>query len=383
MSIKEVEQLNLRQAETLKRKHAREVANLQEAHQNYKAELKKSNEDEIIDLQDQHLHQIAKESDKKEKVLSKMHSHLEDTRRMTDKELKNLVNHNESFKARERERLSSDRDKAIADHELYLEEIKDRYSDQIKKTNADGQTEVLKLTQNKAQEVSDKESFYQEKLGKQTNDFNNRFKTDENLYQKFKDDQDRQFKNQRLNTNQRQQTEIAKLTTTHSKTIEDRDENFRKGLKNQDLMFEQKYAANLKTSNEHLKNLNEKQQQLINKMKNELHEKLQTSESRSEDPFYRFTELKPMMVQFPDRVEITVNIPEYAKENVQLSFNNKEAIINFNRRYDDSKKDGDHLSKLHKVESFTTRLKTDHVLDPKSVKSSYENGEMKYVILKS
>jgi HSP20 family molecular chaperone IbpA len=101
---------------------------------------------------------------------------------------------------------------------------------------------------------------------------------------------------------------------------------------------------------------------------------------RSDDPFYRFTELKPTLKEFEDRVEIKVEVPEHSKSDVQLTLHGKEAILSLNRRYDDTRKDGFITNKLHKVESFTTRLGTSHFLDPKSVKANYQDGVMTYIV---
>jgi HSP20 family molecular chaperone IbpA len=115
-------------------------------------------------------------------------------------------------------------------------------------------------------------------------------------------------------------------------------------------------------------------------MKTDLKETLETSVKRSDDPFYKFTQLDPTLKQFEDRVEVSVKIPDHAKTDVQLTIHGKEAIINFNRRYDDSRKENGSTNKLHKVESFTSRLMTNHHLDPKSVKSQYVDGVMTYII---
>jgi HSP20 family molecular chaperone IbpA len=83
-------------------------------------------------------------------------------------------------------------------------------------------------------------------------------------------------------------------------------------------------------------------------------------------------------------VEIAVEIPEHSKQDIQLTINGKDAIVSFNRRYSDANKveDGT-INKISKVETFTSRLPTQHFLDAKSVKGTYENGVMNYVIKKA
>lgn len=381
--IKELEKLNSRQLETLKRRQAREISHMEEAHQNYKAEMKKTHQDEVVDLQHQNLRQVDEAAAKKEKVLTQMKNHLEDTRRMTDKELRDLKEHSEKVRAEEHNKLSVERDRIQSEHELYLDDLNYRYSTQMKKVNGEGQDQIEELTQMRSEEYANKEAYLQKRLNDQNQEFTTQFQGDAHKYKKIKDDQDRQFKKQRLDTNQRQQVEIAKLTDSHVNAVEVRDNEFRKGLKEQDLMFEQKYAHSMKVQNEDFKRLSDRHEKVISKMKSELHEQLKTAVTRSDDPFYQFTELRPTLTQYPDRVEIKVPVPEHSKKDIQLTINNKEAIVNFNRRYDDARKDNGVVNKLHKVESFTSRLMTEHILNPKSVKSSYADGVMTYVISKA
>src|SRR5690606_1610117 len=88
--IRDLERLNSRQLETVKRRQAREISNMETAHQDLKAELKKAHQGEVIDLQQENLRMIAKEAEKKEKVLAEMRDHLQQTQQLTDKELKQL-----------------------------------------------------------------------------------------------------------------------------------------------------------------------------------------------------------------------------------------------------------------------------------------------------
>ncbi|MBA2404886.1 MAG: hypothetical protein H0V66_08965, partial [Bdellovibrionales bacterium] len=236
---------------------------------------------------------------------------------------------------------------------------------------------------NKHSELYETEKGLQDKIDHQTTAFTERFQSEGKLQKKMKDDLDKQFKTERMGTNVRQQQEIGKMTNTHTQALEVRDTEFRKGLKEQDLRFEKKFGENLELRNKDLKSLEELNTKVLSKMKTDLKETLETSVNRSDDPFYKFTELNPKLKQFEDRVEISVPIPEHAKADVLLTMHGKEAILNFNRRYDDARNENGVHNKLHKVESFTSRVMTGHHLNPKDVKQSYDDGVMTYVIKKA
>jgi HSP20 family molecular chaperone IbpA len=174
------------------------------------------------------------------------------------------------------------------------------------------------------------------------------------------------------------------MTKTHTDHIEKRDGEYRKGLKDQDLFFEKKYEAQLGRHAEDYKTLEEKNKKLVTDLKENLTKEITKTANRLDDPFYKFEKLKPTLKHFEDRVEISVEVPDHSKQDLQLTTNGKEAVLNFNRRYADASKDeSGAINKINKVESFTTRLRTDYHLDAKSVKATYDDGVMTYVIKKA
>lgn len=379
--IRDLERLNSRQLENVKRRQDREIKTLENSHQNYKAELKKTHESEIVDIQDQNHRHIANENQKKEKVLEEMKAHLENSQKLTDKQLKSLKNMTVEERDKLQIKLTEDRQKINEDHELYLNELNHRFQTKSKQVNQVGKAQIEDMSQNMRTTYSDQEAFYNDKINQQTNQFNEKFRKETTKQKTIKDQTERQFKAERMATNQRQQIEIAKLTTTHTDAVKTRDTEFRKGLKEQDAFFEKKFEHNLGNHNEHLKNLDEVHDKVLVKMKTDLSKELTASQNRADDPFYQFTELKPQLNEYPDRVEIHVAVPEHAKQDLQITFNGKEAILNFNRRYNDSKKSEDGtVNKVNKIETFNTRITTSSYLDPKSVKGTYNDGIMSYVV---
>lgn len=382
--LKELEKLNNRQLETLKRKNARETKSIEVAHENYKNDIKKGNADEVVEIKNAHLHQVNAEAERKEKVLAEMRTHLDQTKQMTDKELKTLKENLFKDKAALQQKNNDDRARINGEHELYLEELNHRFNQSSRNIASEGSKRVEDIKNLMHDQGREQSSFYQDKLNKQTEDFTTRFKNTESKNQRLKDDQDNNFKKERMATNVRQQYEMAKMTETHNDQIEVRDGTFRKGLKDQDLFFEKKYEGQLKRHNSEFKTLDDKNKKIVEGMKESLTKEITTYASKNQDPFFKFEALKPQMKQIEGGIEISVAVPEHSKEDMLLTINGKEAILNFNRRYNDANKTVDGtINKVNKVETFTSRLQTGLVLDPKSVKGSYDNGVMTYVIKKA
>ena len=383
-AIRDVEKLNQRQIETSKRRNERELKNMESAHQDYRADLMKSHEQELVDIQHTNHAQINKEAEKKEKILEEMRNHLQQTKNLTEKELKALNDFTETEKSKIQSKLTADRDRINAENNLYLEELNYRFNDSTKKVSQDGKKRIEETKNNLSEQHSETENFYQDKLRKKTNEFTTRFNEDDRRYKKLKDNQDNQFKKERMSTNLNQQHQMKKMTENHNDHIEKIDTNYRKGLKEQDLFFEKKYAGQLEKHNHDFKALEEKNKNLLEGLKASLSEKLSTRAQKNDDPFFKFETLQPKLKVFEDRVEVEVAIPDHSKEDVQLTIHGKEAIVSFNRRYTDASKLSDGtINKINKVESFTTRVPTGHFLDAKSVKSNFEDGTMTYVIKKA
>lgn len=382
--IRDVEKLNQRQIETAKRRNERELKTMEAAHQDHRTDLVKTQEQEIIDIQHSHHGRINQQAQKKEKILEEMRHHLQQTKNLTEKELKSLEEMTQKEKIELQQKLAMDRERINAENELYLEELNYRFNNSSKKVSQDGRKRIEDTKNNLSEQYYQTENYYQDKLRNQTNEYTTRFKEDDRNFQRLKDTQVNQFKKERLTTNLNQQTQMKKMTETHMNHIEKRDQNYRKGLKEQDQFFEQKYAAQIEKNNSNFKMLEEKNTKVIEDLKASLSKELTKRAARNDDPFYNFETLKPKFKVFEDRVEVSVGVPEHSKEDIQLTINGKEAIVSFNRRYTDATKleDGT-INKINKVESFTTRLPTGHFLDAKNVKSNYEDGTMTFVIKKA
>lgn len=382
--IRDAEKINQRKIESAKNRNEREIKKLDKAHQDHKVDLKKSQELEIVDIQDNHHRFLKEETAKKEKILAGLKSNLSKTTEITDKQLKELKNSADIDRSETNKKLSYDRERMNAENELFIKDMNDQFIQQSRKVSVEGKNNVenIKLALN--DEATSTEQFYKDKIDTQTQVNTIRFNEDEKNYKNLKYNQDTVFKKERLSTNQRQQFQLQKMTSSHNDYIEKIDTDYRKGLKDQDLFFEKKYASQINKNNSDFKILEEKNKATLETLKAGLTKELTKAAIRNDDPFFKFETLKPRLKQFDDRVEIEVDLPDHSKEDVQLTINGKEAIVNFGRRYSDASKGPDGtINKINKVETFTTRLPTNHILDPKSIKSTYGNGVMSYVIKKA
>ncbi len=383
-SIGNVEKNHQVRTENARRRADREIKEIENLHQKTKAELKKGQEIELQEKRESNRLQVTQENERKEKILQEIKAHLQRTKELTDKELKSIDTENVKNKQKIKDKFLLDRDQTIASHEALLDDLNERLNQKAKNIRHDSQEKVEAIKTAMSDEISDMEKKHRNRIDTDLETSGQEYRRIENNQKKILDQQNLQFKNERMTTNLNQTRQLSKLVKNHSEQLETRNREFRKGLKEQDLFFEKKFTDQIGRHEGSFKELEKENKRIIEKLKDSLTKEIAISTNRSEDPFYKFEKLNPKLKHLEDGVEIEVKVPEYSKQDLQLSINGKEAVVSFNRRYHDaSKSEEGTINKINKVESFTSRVMTEYHLDPKSLKSRYHDGTMTFTIKKA
>lgn len=371
------------QIEAINRTHGAELRSIEQAHVNKKADLKSNHEATIVDLQNENLKSIDAEAQKRERVLGEMKKTVDDAQLRTDKQLKDLKVYTQKESEELNVKGTTERDRLNQQHGESLETLNDKYNDAAREIRYQGQHRITKMNEDEREQLSNLRDFHSERLNDQTTEFNKRYTHDERKYKEFKEVQDRGFKNERAVQNLKQKQDLHKLSNEQKFQLDQRDKLFRKAYKDQDGHFEKKWETQMAGHQQNFKNLDDLHKKVVSKVKSDMTNEVAQMVKRSDDQFYQFTELKPVLTSFPDHVEIKVDVPEHSKQDLQLTTNNKEVVVVFNRRYQDQNKNALGSAKIHRIESFTSRINVDGILDPRSVKSTYDNGTMTYTIKKA
>lgn len=373
-----------RKVEITKRAQNRELRTLEQKHREHVDQIEKVNQQELVEIRDQHSLNIAAENEKKERVLQEMQKHLDSTQKMTDKEIQTLKSHTEKSRGDYQNRLAEQRAVITNEHELNLEDTNYRNNRTLQELNNTMENRIQETKGSKLEQLAETERFNQNKIDTQRKNFQTTYNTESEKFDKLKKQQDSSFKKQRLDTYSRQNQELDKITTQGRQDYDKRTDDYQKGLKDQELLFEKRYAEGLKKNTEDYKKLEELNKKAVNDLKAAMHKEIKLTESRQGDPFYEFIELKPQLSKTPDGYEVRVTVPEYAKNDVIMTTNTKEIVLTMNRRYIDNRKDENGTStKINKVESMVTRLPVNDVLNPKTAKSNYDSGVLTFTINKA
>lgn len=384
MTVRDVQKEASRQLEQSKKLNARELRNAETDHVGRKEALKSLHRDDIVQIQQENERQLEVEAEKKEKVLQSMKENLQNTQKITEKELANLKKTSESEKIQIREKTTAERARLKEEHELYLDEMNDNFNHKSRNIHTEGENRISQISTAKREEYSDLTNHHETKIDQKTEDFNMQFKKTATDQDRIKELQDRTFKKERTATNIQQQNDMNKMVKIHTDHFEKTDEEFQKEAKVKTLGYEKAYETSLKAHSSDLKTLEETHKKVVTKLKDNLTKEVTKTVIRSDDPFFQLTDINAKMRELEDAIEIRVEVPEHSKQDLRLTTNGKEAILTFSRRFADSHKNAQGvLNSVNKVESFTTKLTSSSILDPKKVTSTYEGGVMTYTIKKA
>lgn len=381
---RDLDKVHSRLIETLNRKHEREVKRMNEVHSQNTDQIRKGQSMDLVNLQDNHERQISSENEKKERVLTQMKGNLDDSKRLTDKELDELREFRKKEGADIQGKLANDRERIGSEHNANLTDMNEKFIKANRRVNSEGNDRLNTLKDQMNEQYADRSSFNQKRLDQQHTEHTTRFSKDLESYSKMTNEQKKIFEKKQMATHKRQDSTIIQMEGQHKKEVEKRNFLKREDLKQQELFFEKKYADSFKRHGEHFKVLDETSDKAVKQLKADMTKEVEFKETRAEDPFFRFVELKPTFELTETGVRIRVKVPDHSKQDLQLNLNGKEAVVNFNRRYVDTQKDDQgNSSRVSKIETLSTRLQTGVHLDPKSVKGSYQDGVMTYDIKKA
>lgn len=196
-----------------------------------------------------------------------MQKHLDSTQKMTDKEIQTLKSHTEKSRGDYQNRLAEQRAVITNEHELNLEDTNYRYNRTLQELNNNMENRIQETKGSKLEQLAETERFNQNKIDTQRKNFQTTYSSESEKFDKLKKQQDSSFKKQRLDTYSRQNQELDKITTQGRQDYDKRTDDYQKGLKDQELLFEKDMLKCLKKNTEDYKKLEDLNKKAVNELK--------------------------------------------------------------------------------------------------------------------
>lgn len=186
----------------------------------------------------------------------------------------------------------------------------------------------------------------------------------------------------KLMSGQKHETETRKVL--HTKNVETLEDKNKEQVKSKQTAFEIKTQ---KMEEEHLTLLalmKERFSLRLNTLKDSFSKKKVMVEDKNSDPFYNVGKLSPTLKELPDSYIVSMKVPDHERENITISPRNRFIKITYHRKHSDRVDEVDgsnHTSK--RTELMTKQFPTEAILDHKGVTQKYEDGVLKFKVLKA
>lgn len=377
-------QAQVRLSQKLQRKQSQELESLSKRHQAEVSDVKRIQAQDLAEIRDQHQREIAEQVDRKEKGLEALRDSLEKTRKLTERESQQLL-------ARTQEKRSA----TLAQSNDELQRVTNAYADKIDDVNIrqnDVLQDLYREGQLKSAEIQDRnrvvaqtqEQEWQGRIDQQRQQFGHTYQSEAKKFETLTRQQQDQSQRQIKDTQTKNETRLSTMNQQHVALEEKLTNQNQKSLSEKEQYFEKKYQRQQQQHFAAEKHLQELQDRALAKTKDDLNQRVTVEQRRSSDAFFAFTEMPAKLEERPEAYVLRVRMPEYAKEEVQVTVNQKELVVTSNRRYQDERRDQDGVvRKVNKVESLVSRLPVDSVLNPKKVTKEWVDGEVVFTVQKA
>jgi HSP20 family molecular chaperone IbpA len=374
---------NNREYQTLRRNHKSEVDKLGRMHDHTVRIVKDRNEMALNELNEATKIQASEEVERKERILAEMKETIEKSRKISDDELKRIQGFNEVRK----QQLRTDLDRDIG---IIREKYENHYSDLNDEHNQ--KMSELQLTQSSKQNQTESQfrtisesqrKLWDGKIRQQRDDFSRTLNVESLKFDKLKNKQEETHKDTMVELNRKNSKVLQKTTDENQKHLNQLNQHHQKAFKETDALHEKKYAIQQQRHLEEGKNLTALHQKNLHKYIDKLEERKELALSRGDDEFFSFTELRPDISETAESVKVRLRVPEYAKDDVRLTINQKEIVLTAHRRYKDQRIQEGVTQKVDKVESLVSRIPTSSVLNERKLQQNYAQGWLEWTIAKA
>jgi HSP20 family molecular chaperone IbpA len=181
-----------------------------------------------------------------------------------------------------------------------------------------------------------------------------------------------------------QRNETESRVVLHKKKVETLEDHNKEQVKSKQTAFELKTQRMEKDHLNLLALMKDRFTTRLNDLKDSFSKKKQMVENKNSDPFYNVGKLSPTMKETPDSYIVSLKVPEHERENITISPRNRYIKITYHRKHSDRVEEQDGSSHTSKrTELMTKQFPTEAILNSKGVTQKYEDGVLKFKVLKA
>lgn len=360
-----------------------EIAKLKNEHEKKKADLKIQNTVEINSVLNEGEKKLLQVTDKNERTLRNLQESIELSKERARKEQERI----------EGQMNSKKEDQKFA-YENHLARTKENFSYQLDDLEHQAQTELERINnkiKNKKSELSETSRNELSNMKQQTLAKKQMTK---DLYSKKRLAEEDKYGRALTSLKKHHQTVLSREERNHQNILKTKQSAITQELSRvnkdgkgrlQELQknHEQNYKNNYDRTQSETSNLLKRKEKIIQNFKQRLRAEGEIQTEKNKDSFYHYKELPARITELPEKdgYLVEVKIPKHEVKNVRLTAENRQISLFMDRKIKEEKnyQDGSQTM-LNKVETLTSKVKVDEIVDPKQIKQTYQDGVLSFKI---
>lgn len=381
-SKNQLEKLNDTQRNLISSKQ-KEIDSLDKMYDEKKINERYVGEAELLDIRDRNQSEIAEQLNLKQQRLSNIKKSFDDSKMKLDQEKEILTNtHKQKI-----EDLNSVYDNKYKDRfseaNSVAEEINDQTHQTIRQLESQTNERISQSTFENKLRADEKSIENTQKLADQEKVHNIQQNTAVKNYSRKSAELMMEHEDMLLDQNYKQLSERNNLQIIHQRDIENKTEQHKDLLLQEDKSFKQKYEAITTQHRNVLERIKDRFSKQISGLVNSQMKTKSMIENKSDDDFYKIKELNPTLTDLEDSYEISLDVPEHEKENVRLTAHNRDITLSLTRKFSDSVESEDgSQNQSSRSEIFKKKITSTDLLNSREITQNYNEGRLTFNIKK-
>ena len=345
--------------------------------------VKNTLKDETQQLRSEHKLQILAEKDRHTDTLNRLREDLDRTQKNLSAQKEFLIEKNQQDISSELENQNIRLKNNEMNFHDKLATQKLRHEATVRKSQTDFNQELDSHNLAKKDSLASLERKTQQEFDYRTRELQSKTASEK----KFGDEAIRQFKLEQQKQLQLQdenwKNKILSQNSAHQREFQNMDKQWRDKMNNEHKNHQDLYSKTLQLQKAELSEREKIYARENDRIKLQASSTLLHSTHKSHDPFYQNTPIKPEIVDLGDRYSLSLNVADHEKDQYLLSGQDRTLTLSFNRNFKEEIKQPDHLSKTHRVESYTNSFFVKDIVKPQSISKNYESGTLTFTVKKA
>lgn len=377
-SKRQLEKLNDSQRNLISSRE-KEINKLDKMYEERKAHERYNGEAELLDIRDHHEAEIAEQLVQKQERLSNIKTSFDESKRKLDQE-QQLLSKNNQEKIQDLNTVYENKyNDTFEKVNSIAADINTDTQDTIRRLETENLERISQATFNNKIQADEKSIENDRKLMGQEKTHQIQQKSAEKSYARKNAELMMEHESELLNQNYKLKSQRKELENIQTAEMQNMTAQHKDLLIQEDKSFKEKYQNISKEHQSILDRIKSKFTNQINSLINSQMKFKANIENKDENGFYSITALEPEIIKLDGAYQISLEVPEYEKENVRLTAQGRNLAITLTRKFSDSVQAEDGTrNQSSRSEVFSKKIPTEDLLNSKEVTQSYNDGVLTF-----